>query len=224
MSYYTSTVDFILRNTYFCNVKIIGVGGISGSGKSYFVDQIDRKINKGTLSVISFDHYYKPKVLQKTDSNGMINFDLPQSVDIQKLLHDLKLLKKGNVVHLQQYTYNNNTLSGGIVTISPAPIVIIEGIFVFHFTRLFKQLNFKIFMESDLEDTLKRRVARDTKERNISESDVIYQWYHHVIPSYQSFLLPYKQHADIIIKNEGFDLSVKAQKVAEIILDLTPNE
>jgi uridine kinase len=205
-------------------VKIIGVGGISGSGKSYFVDQIDRQIQKGFLSIISFDHYYKPKVFQKTDTNGMINFDLPESVDSQKLLYDLELLKNGKTVHLQQYTYNNTSLTGNMTTISPTPIVIVEGIFVFHFKLLFEQLDFKIFMESNLEDTLKRRVARDTKERNISESEVIYQWNHHVIPSYQSYLLPYKHHADMIIKNEGYDLSVKAQNVAKIILDLRPNE
>jgi uridine kinase len=202
-------------------VKLVGISGISGSGKTYLLNRVISEIKSQEISYLSFDNYYKATHLQAKDNQGFINFDLPGGVDYQKLLRDLASLKSGQTIELPVYTFNQPDVPSQIITIKPAPILLIEGIFVFHFKELFHQLDLKLFIETDLETTFKRRLERDFSERGIDKNIIHYQWFNHVLPGYQKFLLPFKQHADLIIKNEGLELEKQLPKLKELILSLT---
>jgi len=202
-------------------VKLIGISGISGSGKTYFINRMKKEVGEHKISVLSFDNYYKALNFQQKDEKGITNFDLPSGVDHLKLLEDISLLKSGREVMLPIYNFNNPISEPKTEIILPKPLLLVEGIFVFHFQELFRQLDLKIYLESNLELTLQRRLMRDAKERGIEVENVLYQWHNHVLPSYQKFLEPHKNKSDIVVSNhqEGFEKQVP--KIKDLILSLT---
>jgi uridine kinase len=184
-------------------VKLIGISGISGSGKTYLVKSIQEIIGKEHVSTLSFDDYYKPIHYQIKDANGRINFDHPQGVDHNKLIQDVDTLRKGESVEIEQYDFNNASATPTTLKIEPKPILLIEGIFLFHFTEIRQQLDYKIYIESDIQTPYERRKNRDSKERGISIEEIDYQWHHHVLPAFKTYLAPYKKEADILLRNDG---------------------
>lgn len=201
-------------------MKLIGISGISGSGKTYLAEYLQQKIGSNNLSIVSFDDYYKPYDSQTMDKLGKVNFDLPTAVDFRQMMGDLHSLKQGETLFKKRYTFNNSNAKPAIITINPNPIILIEGIFVFHFKELLEQLSYKVFVESDLNTTLQRRIQRDTKERGISLEQVMYQWKNHVLPAYHGFLLPHKPHVDLIVQNKSPEFDNGLKKLTEIILSL----
>jgi uridine kinase len=205
--------------------KIIGICGISGSGKTFYLNKLKNDSSVSPITIVSFDDYYKPIHLQTKDKNGKINFDLPSALNLQKFLDDIGNLKNGIPVEFEKYHFNNSSKSKVISILEPAPIIVLEGIFIFHFKEIFDLINYKIYIEADLDTTFERRKKRDIVERGLKENEVIYQWENHVLPSYHEFILPYKQHADMILHNENpKDFSFESLKMKEIIISLKSNE
>lgn len=192
---------------------IIGVAGGSGSGKTFFLKCFLLHFKPEEVCLISQDDYYKPVEVQKIDENGWINFDLPDGIDDQHLLDDLKLLMSGESIKKKEYTFNINKENARLLEISSAPIIIVEGLFVFHYPEIAKLMDLKIFMDADEEVTLNRRISRDGVERGYSRDMVMYQWVNHVIPAYQKYLLPYKETCQKIIMNN--------KHVADDIIDVS---
>lgn len=180
---------------------IIGVAGGSGSGKTFFLKCFLHHFSSEEVCLISQDDYYKPKSDQKIDENGWINFDLPDGIDDQKLLEDLKLLIKGRSIEKKEYTFNIHEENARLLNITTAPIIIVEGLFVFHYPEIAALFDLKIFMDADEEITLNRRISRDEMERGYSRDMVMYQWVNHVMPAYKQFLLPYKGSCQKVIMN-----------------------
>ena len=180
---------------------VIGVAGGSGSGKTFFLNCFLNHFSDAEICLISQDDYYKPKHQQPIDENGWINFDLPECIDDDKLLADLKTLLGGNIIQKKEYTFNVNEENARLLTIKPAPVIVVEGLFIFHYKELAKLFDKKIFMDADEEITLNRRIKRDTAERGYDRDMIMYQWVNHVLPAYKQFLLPYKDTADTVIMN-----------------------
>jgi uridine kinase len=180
---------------------IIGVAGGSASGKTSILKEISRQLPKDSLSVISQDNYYHPIEKQMADEQGIINFDLPTSIDRNKMLEDLLQLMQGKSFNTKEYTFNNPKNSPNIITINPAPIVIIEGLFVFHYHEINDLLDLQVFIDVTEDIKLTRRIKRDANERGYPEEDVRYQWLNHVMPAFNKYLKPYKKEVDIIITN-----------------------
>lgn len=205
--------------------KIIGICGISGSGKTFYLNKLKDFLSEFPITTISFDDYYKPIHFQEKDENGKINFDLPSALNLQKFLEDLENLRNGKPIEIEKYHFNNSLKSKEKIILNPAPIIILEGIFIFHFNEILKILNYKVFIEADLKTTFERRKNRDVKERGLQEDDVIYQWENHVLPSFQHYILPYKEHADMILQNNNLkDFLLESLKMKEIIISLNSNE
>jgi uridine kinase len=185
---------------------VIGISGGSGSGKTTFVKELRKAFNPEQVCILSQDNYYKPREEQVTDAKNEKNFDLPESFKEQEYHNDvLKLLQGENVV-LKEYTYNNPLAEPSTVTYRPAPVIIIEGIFVFHFADVSALMDLKIFIDADEHIKLIRRIRRDQIERNYPLDDVLYRYQHHVFPSYQKYILPYKPECDIVVDNNiSFD-------------------
>ncbi len=180
---------------------IIGIAGGSGSGKTLFINQLKDSFQEGEVSVLSFDNYYKPIHQQPIDENGIENFDLPESLDEKKFLKDLIKLKGGEPISLQTYTFNNQDADPEEIHLSPANILVVEGIFTFYFENINNLLNLRIFIEAPDYLMLSRRIIRDGKERGYDAEDVMYRFQNHVVPAYNQFIGPLKSKSDLIIPN-----------------------
>lgn len=179
---------------------IIGISGGSASGKTLFVNELKKSFPQG-VCFISQDEYYKPIHQQPLDPNGKPNFDTPSSIDIDQFIKDLRLLKEGKTVVKQEYTFNNPGKTPGKITFSPAPVIVVEGIFVLYFQELIRELDFKIFLEAREYIRIKRRLLRDKVERGYDMDDVLYQYEYHVAPTYEKYIAPSREEADIIVPN-----------------------
>lgn len=180
---------------------LVGIAGGSASGKTLFVQMLKECFTKDKVCFISQDEYYHKKTLQPKDHKGIANFDTPDSIDFRSLRADLEKIKKGIRVQRKEYTFNNPNLKPGIITYTPAPVVIVEGIFILHFPEIVEQLNLKVFIEAGELVRMKRRIQRDRIDRGYDLEDVLYRFEHHVAPSHERFIEPSKQIADIIVPN-----------------------
>jgi uridine kinase len=182
---------------------LIGICGGSGSGKTSFIKAIGEAFSPEQVCILSQDNYYLPREAQYVDAQGEKNFDLPKSFDRKALLHDIQLLKSGQTVTRKEYTFNNPEAIPQMLHFPAAPIVIIEGLFLFHYKKIAPLFDLKVFIFA--KDNLKviRRIKRDRVERNYPLEDVLYKYEHHVLPSYEKYILPYKDDADVVVNNNG---------------------
>lgn len=180
---------------------IVGMAGGSASGKSSFLTDL-KGVLADKISILSLDDYYKPINEQQEDKNGVVNFDIPTSIDRAKFSSDLKQLLDGKDLEIPQYEFNNPDVSATTMKIIKSTnILVVEGLFVFHFEEIRKHFGLSLFIEADENVRFKRRMRRDRKERGISEEMINYQWQNHVIPAYNEYLLPVRRNADVVINN-----------------------
>ncbi len=180
---------------------LVGIAGGSASGKTFLLNSIAKSFNSQQVTIISLDNYYKPKEQQTVQPDGTINFDHPNALDLDKFYHDLLFLLEGNELKVKEYHFNNPNKPENWITYRLAPIVVIEGLFVFYKKEIRKLLNLKVFVEADEHIKLIRRIARDHQERGYFLEDILEQYENHVVPMYRQFVEPTKQYADIIIQN-----------------------
>lgn len=180
---------------------LIGICGGSASGKSHLLNKIREKYTADRVCILAMDDYYKDKSEQALDQNGICNFDIPEAIDSNLFLKDLQRLKEGISVKKQEYTFNNPHKTAVIKTIIPAPVIVVEGLFVLYFSEILEELDLKLFVDAKDYIRLKRRINRDNIERGHDLSDVLYRYEHHVAPTYEKYIEPLKEIADIIIPN-----------------------
>ncbi len=181
---------------------IVGIAGGSGSGKTTLIRLLQSELGSSSVTVISQDDYYLPQEKQICDENGEVNFDLPSSIDSSKLIQDLYILRSGGSLSISRYTFNNTSDQGETITLDSRPVLVVEGLFVFHYSELMSQFDLKIFVDAHTETRFERRLKRDAKERGYAENVVRYQWENHVEPAFRSYLLPHRESVDITIDNE----------------------
>ncbi|MFX3625943.1 MAG: uridine kinase [bacterium] len=180
---------------------LVGVTGGSASGKTHFLKSLKQKFTPQQVCFISQDDYYKPLEQQKKDSNDEVNFDLPEAIELSKFHDDLDALSRGETIKKMSYNFNNPSEEKELMDFSPTPIIIIEGLFIFYYQNIFDMLDLKLFIDADDDVKFQRRMKRDVDERGIAPDMVTYQWYNHVKPAFQKYLAPYKELADVVIKN-----------------------
>lgn len=181
----------------------IGITGGSGSGKTYFLKNLSEQFTSEEICLISQDHYYQPRDLQKVDEQGVKNFDLPEAIQKERFLEDILKLKRGEVLIKEEYTFNNPNVKPQILEFKPAPVLVIEGLFVQYFSEIEKELDLKIFIEAKNHLKLSRRIRRDNEERGYDLDDVLYRYENHVMPVYDSMIKPLKHKADLVIPNNS---------------------
>lgn len=182
---------------------IVGLAGGSASGKTTMVNELANRYPSDSVAVLSQDNYYKPLSLQHRDEAGVINFDLPQGVDFQRLRTDIRRLSSGKMVRMPEYTFNNPSRFPRWLEIHPAPIVLVEGLFIYADPWLRRMFHWKVMVEVGLEDALERRLRRDVNERGMRREEVLYQWQKHVLPSYERHVHPYRGLVDLFVNNSG---------------------
>ncbi len=185
---------------------IIGITGGSASGKTLFLSRLLSSFNSEEVCLISQDNYYLPRDQQPKDENNVLNFDTPQSIDFDGYLNDIDNLANGIPVFREEYTFNNPKANPRILEFRPAPVIVVEGIFVLYEQKLADMLDLKIFIDAKDHIKLKRRIIRDKEERGYDLDDVLYRYERHVVPTYEKYILPYKQDSDLVIPNNyNFD-------------------
>lgn len=185
---------------------IVGITGGSASGKTLFLEHLLRSFSSEELCMISQDNYYKPKHLQPVDEQGIANFDTPHSIDFEQYAQDIRIIQGGGTVIREEYTFNNAAKKPKMLTFAPAPVVVVEGIFVLYYPELAALLDLKIFIDAKDHIKLKRRIIRDKVERGYDLDDVLYRYENHVMPTYEKYIKPFKNEADLIIPNNlNFD-------------------
>ncbi|MHB1177784.1 MAG: uridine kinase family protein [Daejeonella sp.] len=181
---------------------VIGIAGGSGSGKTFFLKCFLNHFKGNEVCLVSQDDYYFRVAHHMTpEENKLYNFDEPGTIDNELFLKDISKLINGETVFQKEYTFNNPNAEPRLLEIKPAPVVIVEGLFIFHFKEIAELLDLKIFIDTDEEIALQRRLKRDLIERGYPEADALYKWNNHVVPAYKTYLLPFKDECDEIITN-----------------------
>ncbi len=181
---------------------IIGLAGGTGSGKSTITDAIRSEV-KNQITLIPQDSYYKNFGLLPPEKRNKINYDHPDSFDNALLMEHLKLLKKKIPIQKPIYDFKTHSRIDKTTLIKPSRIIIVEGILIFENEQLRKLMDIKIFVDTDADIRILRRIERDIKERGRSLESVILQYRNTVQPMHIEFVEPSKRYADIIIPEGG---------------------
>jgi uridine kinase len=184
------------------NPFVIGICGGSGSGKTTLLKRLAESFKELSTAVFSMDNYYFPIEKQARDSNGVVNFDLPTALNEKKLSADLMQLIRGESIEVKEYFFNSPPDKNVLITIEPAEIIIVEGLFLFHYQEVHNVIDYGIFVDVDHKIQLDRRIYRDQETRGYKHSDIIYQWDNHVLPCYENFIEPYRNKANFIFRND----------------------
>ncbi|TAF43623.1 MAG: uridine kinase [Sphingobacteriales bacterium] len=200
---------------------VVGVAGGSGSGKTVFLNSFLAHFEPQQVCLISQDDYYKKISVEMTvEENRNYNFDLPECIETHQFEQDLVDLLAYKAVYKQAYTFNNPLLTPQILEIKPAPIIIIEGLFIYHYANINPLIDFRIFMDAEESIALERRLKRDLVERGYSAEDVLYKWTHHVMPSFNAYLLPHRNTCHKIIPNSNNQIEHIFAQSLQIALEL----
>jgi len=182
---------------------IVGVAGGSGSGKSTVVSGLAQLLGANRVSVIQHDSYYHDRSAIPPAERKRINYDHPDSLDTHALVQDLLQLLQGAVVHVPVYDYRTHTRTTKVVTTEPCDVIIVDGILVLADEALRKVLDIKVFVDTDPDLRIIRRLERDVPHRGRTVESVVQQYTESVRPMHLAFVEPSKCFADYIISGSG---------------------
>lgn len=192
---------------------IIGIAGGSGSGKSTFAQRIKEAFPQ-QVALISCDNYYLPHDELTLEERANLNYDAPYSLEFDLMVSHLEALRGGQAVQCPVYDFTRHTRSAAVNEIQPRPIILIDGILIFHDPALRACMDLKIYVETDADERILRRARRDMRERGRDLDSVIQQYLATVKPMHNAYVEPTKVFADIILnggKNEQAFILVKTQ-------------
>ncbi|KAI1818474.1 uridine kinase [Poronia punctata] len=183
------------------DLSIIGIAGSSGSGKSTLSHAIVRELNLPWVVILSMDSYYKP--LDKESSRKAFlneyDFDSPEAIDFDALLQTLQDLKAGKRAEVPVYSFEKHQRVDETTTIYSPHVLILEGIFALYDPRVMDLMDMRIYCEADADTCLSRRILRDVKDRGRTVEGCVKQWFGFVKPNYEKYVVPQRNHADIIV-------------------------
>ncbi len=184
-------------------VKIIGITGGTGSGKSTVV----RKIGEvcPDFVIIEQDNYYRSAAFVNNSNITAVNFDRPDAFETELLISQLQDLKNGKAIEMPQYDFVRHSRKAETVHVEPAPLIILDGLMVLHDPEIRKLLDLKIFVDTPADIRFIRRLQRDIKERGRTMESVIKQYLEVVRPGHMEFIEPTKDYADLIIPEGGYN-------------------
>lgn len=184
-------------------MKLIGITGGSGSGKTTFASKVISKLPKEKVSVLSMDSYYLPEQPKEHyTKSGRPNYDHPKAFDWTLLQEHITALKNDEPIEVPNYDFKTSSRTGMTTTLKPTPVVLFEGIFTLFDQQIREKLDIRCFLHVEADIRFTRRLNRDVAERGRSLESVINQYYDSVRPMYEKFLAPQRQYADFIVGEE----------------------
>lgn len=184
---------------------VIGIAGGTGSGKTTVVNQIIQELPEGEVCVISQDSYYKDTSHLSLDDRSKINFDHPKAIDFDLLVSHLKELKKGKSIEQPIYSFVEHNRTHKTITTYPKKVIIVEGILILTHTDIRKLFDMKLYVHTDSDERLIRRLRRDMAERGRNLDEVLARYQNTLKPMHQQFIESTKEFADIIIPNNRYN-------------------
>ncbi len=177
---------------------IIGVCGGSGSGKTTLARELAREIGSGRTTIISFDSYYHDLAHLTTEQRAAVNYDAPESLDVELLTDHLAALRRGAEIAVPVYDFASHTRSGDVTIVEATDFVVIEGILLFAFAEIRDLIHYRVYLDCPGDIRYQRRLARDVNERGRTPDSVAEQWENTVAPMHDLHVEPYAPHAHFL--------------------------
>ena len=187
-------------------VCIVGIAGGTASGKTTIVRKIKEKFGDDIV-VINHDSYYKAHDDLSYEDRSRLNYDHPESFDTDLMISDVKKLKENIPIDMPVYDYTIHNRSDATVHVVPKRVIILEGILILESRELRDLMDIKVFVDTDADERLMRRIRRDMVERARSIESILTQYSETVKPMHEQFVEPSKKYADIIIPRGGENLT-----------------
>ena len=184
---------------------VIGIAGGTGPGKTTLTKRLKDTFGND-VSVVYHDNYYKAHPNMTYEERAALNYDHPDAFDTELMVEDLRQLCEGKTIHCPVYDYTIHNRSDQTVEVRPTKVVIVEGILIFADKALRDLMDIKIFVDTDADVRILRRILRDVKERGRSLDSVIEQYLTTVKPMHEQFVQPSRQYADIVVLEGGRNL------------------
>ena len=188
------------------NTIIIGIAGGTGSGKTTLTEKLREHFGSNEVSVINHDSYYKRHDELPYEERCKLNYDHPDSFDTALMIAHLQELRAGHPVQVPVYDYTIHNRSNQTVLVQPAPVIIVEGILIFDSPELCELMDMKVFVDTDADVRILRRIVRDVKERGRTLDSVVSQYLTTVKPMHEQFVEPSKKNADLVVLEGGKNL------------------
>ncbi len=186
------------------DVMVIGIAGGTGSGKTTLTQKLKERFGED-VSVLYHDNYYKSHSELPFEERSKLNYDHPSAFDTDRIVQDLKALRRGETIQSPTYDYAVHDRSDKTVEIRPTRVIIVEGILIFENKDLRDLMDIKIFVDTDADVRILRRVLRDVKERGRTLDSVVSQYLTTVKPMHEAFVEPSKKYADVIVPAGGYN-------------------
>ena len=184
---------------------ILGVAGGSGSGKTTIVEEIVRALGSDRVSVIHHDSYYCDRSSVPAEERESINYDHPDALETGLLVRHLQELRAGRAAEVPVYDFSTHTRTGRVVQVQPSPVVIVEGILILAERALRELMDIRVFVRTDADLRVIRRIERDLAERERSLESVVEQYMKTVRPMHLEFVEPSERWAHVIIPEGGYN-------------------
>jgi uridine kinase len=182
---------------------VIGVAGGSGSGKTTLCHRVIERMGGGQVLLFQHDAYYHDLARMPVPDPVRINYDHPDSLETSLCAAQLADLRRGNSIAQPVYDFSTHRRTAETRLLEPVPVILVEGILVLAEAALREHMDLKVFVDAEADVRILRRMERDINERGRSLASVRDQYYHTVRPSYEQFIAPSKQHADLIVPRGG---------------------
>lgn len=182
---------------------LIGITGGTGSGKSTIAKEIYQKFNEDCIAMIEQDSYYKDQSHLSMEERVKTNYDHPNAFDTPLLVEHLEMLLSGDAIEKPIYDFEAHTRKEETIRVEPREIIIVEGILILQSKEVRELLDIKIYVDTDADVRIIRRILRDINERGRTVDSVINQYLNVVKPMHMQFTEPTKSYADIIIPEGG---------------------
>ena len=197
-------------------VTVIGVAGGTGSGKSTLVKRLQEAFAGADVVTLCHDYYYKAPPELTYEERTKLNYDHPAAFDTDMLVDHVKALKANVAIEHPVYSFVDHNRTEEKVAVKPSKVIIVDGILIFDNKELRDLMDIKVFVDTDADIRLARRILRDVRERGRSMESVIDQYTTTVKPMHEEFVEPSKKHADVIIPEGGFNSVAVAMLIENI--------
>lgn len=205
---------------------LVGVTGGSAAGKSYLLEALEEAFSPQQLTLVAQDHYYRDRNQIPLNEWGEVNYDHPDSMDLELFEEHIRLLLQGQSVSIREYTYNNPGSEPRIITYHPAPLVVAEGIFMFHKPSTSALCNLRIYIDAHEHVKLARRLRRDLTERQMTLETVLADYERYVAPMFKRYVEPHRHECHLVLPNNQ-DLHTGSQVVVhhlrQVLAQWQPN-
>ena len=187
------------------DTMIIGIAGGTGSGKTTLTLRLKERFGDD-VSILYHDNYYKSHSDMPYEARTKLNYDHPDAFDTDRMIADLEALRRGETVQCPTYDYTVHNRAAETLEVHPTKVVVVEGILIFENKALRDLMDIKIFVDTDADVRILRRITRDVKERGRSLDSVVNQYLTTVKPMHEQFVEPSKRFADIVVLEGGHNV------------------